>query len=182
MEYARVTEIIRYVLGLDEGLVDWIRRTERAGVDTKNNLQISAKKGTRIHDYVSKVIEGKKTRIQKQYKERVTILLDYFKDKKEIKTEVALKYDLPVKHQGHLDYLYIDNENYVVADLKTGKPRKEHELQLQGYGYLSEKNGNFPDRLELLYLKPDCLDIVVVKYCPELWEALLKLYEWKYKT
>ena len=174
-EYARVTEIIREVFGLEEGLVDWIRRTERAGVDTKKILQTSGKRGTRIHDYVSKAIQGKKTRIQKKYKDRTTILLEYLKDKNP-QTEVALKLDSPIKHQGHVDYIYQDG---TIADLKTGRPRLSHEMQVQGYGYLYEHNVQRPKGLELLYLGTSSIDIVGVEYNPDLWVSLLKLYEWK---
>lgn len=179
-EYARVTEIIREVLGLEAGLVNWIRNSERAGIDTNKILQTSAKRGTKIHAYISKVLSGKKARIQKQYKTRIENLLEFLKEKKDIQTEVALKTDDPIKHQGHLDYLYYDNGNPVVADLKTGGKRIDAELQVNGYGYLLKKNLNIePVRLELIYLRPTYLDVVVLKYDESLWKSILKIYEWK---
>ena len=179
-DYARVTEIVRTVLGLEEGLVNWIRRSERSGIDTKSIVEKAATRGTKIHGYVEKTLNGKKTKIPKKYKSGIENVLEFLKGKENLKTEVALKTDDPVKFQGHLDYLYYDNGYPVVADLKTGGKRIEAELQLNGYGYLCKKNlGVAPKRLELLYFKPTYFDLVTLDYNEDLWLSLLKLYSWK---
>lgn len=180
--YPRVTEIIQSVLGFDTGLLNWIRRSERLGIDTEEVLSKAANKGTKIHDYVKKTLCGEKAEIEEDFKPGTERLLEFLSKKEKLETEVSLKTDDPIKFQGHLDYLYFDNGCPVIADLKTGSKRIEVEMQLNGYGYLYWQNyGRVPSCLTAIYLKPDYLDIIHFKYNEYLWLSLLNLYAWKQK-
>lgn len=203
-----VTEIIDEVLAKN-GLPDWYYRQavlgfgsllakygetlKDADVRTLHSLMKSeglspyatrdaaAKEGNKIHSAVAALAKGRRPSaypaLTSWWKSRG------FRAKNVLGTE-SLVYSGKNGYAGTIDLVYQEDEA-VLADIKSGKPRDSHEIQLELYRWAWEEMGRTPiDRMEIIQVPRDGGEVKVfpVEIREELTlgaAGLLQAWRWR---
>lgn len=146
------TVISNVSLGSKEGLLVWANRLGQQGIDHRDARNKAADDGTCAHDMVEAFVKGNTFDADKyppDVVDRATPAFEAFRAWLKNSRLVPYKSEIPLvseryRYGGTIDLVFTDEDGRIVlGDLKTGKLRDNHLLQLAAYSNLWEEN--FPD-------------------------------------
>jgi len=199
---ARVTNILQLVLA-QPGLQDWITKqavtaaleNPRLSIDEAMNARFvkrdeAGKAGTRIHKLVEGIFSGEKPSPED---EKLPKFKGYRKFEKDIPRKVLASeltvYSEEMGYAGTADEISEVGEDAVLLDYKTGKSvfLAKEALQFTAYKMAIEemvRKGKLdmpiPKRLFTVHLKEYTFSYIERPYVPEVWKAVLTIYNFLY--
>lgn len=178
--YPRVTHILDDVLNKGPGFLNWYLKH---GKEEATKIALSAANfGTGFHQLVTETIKTGKPpeTIEEKYTKRFEGFQEYIRDKTVESTERRVL-NKTLGYTGTLDLLVNTFTGLGLIDIKTGTPRKEHELQLSAYRLALQGEGIKVDFQGLLWLPEDGSPVFVeTEYVPKVFESVVNIFYWKH--
>lgn len=148
----------------------------------------AATAGTAIHTAVKTLAHGRST---KTVKEQYPALYGWWKERDFRKANILGAEETLVSftqgYCGTFDLVYTENGEVTLSDVKSGKIRDSHALQLEAYRQAWEELGGVPiDRYSIIQVPRDGSEVTetLIEMTPELteaWRSVLSVYRWQKK-